>query len=269
VKQRQSGHPRAKRSLGQNFLVDREVIHRILDTVAAGSDESILEIGPGQGALTTGLIQSGARVKAVEYDRDLAAALKEEWKDETRFQLYEEDILRFDWSPLFPLQQIVGNLPYNISSQILIKLYDSPLKPRRAVFMLQKEMAERVIAEAGSSNFGILSVYTSLYASGSIAFIIPPEAFRPRPRIQSAILLLDFDRETDPRIDDMFAFRQLVRRAFNQRRKTLRNSLRSWYDETLDPLFDWQLRPQALSTGQFVDLYLLLRDRIGSADKQP
>ncbi len=253
-----AGPNRAKKSLGQNFLTDSGIIQRILQTIHAGPEQSVIEIGPGRGAITEGLIDSGCRLHCIEYDTQLCQTLGTRYGREKNFSITEADILRFDWSSLLPVNLVVGNLPYNISSQILLKMFEDHQNIDRAVIMLQKEMGDRVVVGPGSRTYGILSVYTAFYGDAKMEFIIPPEVFTPRPKIQSVLLSIDFHRKTDPRVTDRAAFHTLIRTAFNQRRKTLRNSLKKWYSPELDSQFNWQLRPEALSLEAFITLYELL-----------
>lgn len=254
------GFHRAKKSLGQNFLVDEGTIQKIVQCIDAQEGQNIIEIGPGQGSITEGLIRNNCNLHCIEYDSFLYNELKIKYADNSNFSISEADILKYDWDPILPVDQVVGNLPYNISSQILIKLFESHKKIDRAVVMLQKEAGERLTAGPGSKTYGILSVYAAFFSEAHIEFHIPPTVFRPQPKVDSVLVSLQFKNETDARVDNIDLFRQLIRKAFNQRRKTLKNSLKIWYLPEFQEKFPWHLRPEALSVDDFILLYLLLKE---------
>jgi len=254
--------PFAKRSLGQNFLVDPNIIRKIASAINAQPDEKILEIGPGHGALTALLLQSGARLSAIELDSILAAKLKAQYARNQNFFLYEGDALKSSWQPFLPLSQIVGNLPYNIASQLILKFFQNSQMIHRAVFMVQKDFADRLFSEAGSKVYGIVSVYFQLYAKGKILLKIPPSVFRPRPKVDSALIELRPNKELPLPNGDLLLFHSLVRLAFNQRRKTLRNSLKRYYKAELADSFPWEKRPESLALEDFLKLFSLLKESI-------
>ncbi len=218
------GH-RARKRFGQNFLHDVHWIGRIAKAVAAQPGEDIIEIGPGQAALTRELIAGAGKVRAVEIDRDLAAWLKETFAD--TLELIEADALTLDWSSLGrgkPLR-IVGNLPYNISSPLLFKLLEAADNVRDQHFMLQKEVVDRMVAQPGSKTYGRLSVMLQWRYRMSKLFDVPPGAFNPPPKVMSSVVrMIPKAKEDVPEVD--FAlFSSVVAFAFGQRRKTVRNAL--------------------------------------------
>jgi 16S rRNA (adenine1518-N6/adenine1519-N6)-dimethyltransferase len=221
-----------RHALGQHFLADNSFVHRTIALAGLPAGSSVLEIGPGKGALTFPLLDAGYHVTAVEFDRSLAenlAAIAPE-----RLRVEQADFLRFDFSrlpdgPLF----VVANLPYSTGTAILTRLLEMPEKFPRIVVMLQREVAQRLVAGPGSRAYGSLSIFTQMQAEVQMGFSVPPEAFRPPPRVDSAVVRLDLSVAPRFRCADPQAFRRLVRSAFAQRRKTLRNSLGSVYGKEI------------------------------------
>jgi len=224
---------RAKKSLGQNFLVDENVLSRIVSCVAPASEDNILEVGPGRGALTKLLAASGANFLAVEWDRDLLPLLSAEFAGAPNVEIGHGDILRVDLRQLLTSRgagrkwKVAANLPYNISSQVLFRFMEESQLFERLVLMLQKEVGDRLVAPAGCKDYGALTVLLRLHFDIRREFIVKPGAFRPVPKVDSAVL--SFTPLAAPRaeVGDEDFFRRLVKGAFNQRRKTLLNSLRS------------------------------------------
>jgi 16S rRNA (adenine1518-N6/adenine1519-N6)-dimethyltransferase len=224
---------RAKKSLGQNFLIDDNVLSRIVSCVAPTAEDAILEVGPGRGALTKLLAASGARFLAIEWDRDLLPLLAAEFASSPNVEIGHGDILRVDLPQLLESRgagrkwKVAANLPYNISSQVLFRFLECSGLFERLVLMLQKEVGDRLVAPAGCKDYGALTVLLRLHFDIRREFIVRPGAFRPVPKVDSAVL--SFTPLPCPRaeVGDEDFFRRLVKGAFNQRRKTLLNSLRS------------------------------------------
>jgi len=218
---------RAKRRFGQHFLVDRGTARRIVDAAELTGDEVVLEIGPGDGALTGFLLERAASVVAVEIDRDLCVRLRERFGGMSRFSLVEGDVLRVPLHPLLACGSavVIGNLPYQITSPVLFRLLEHRRSIDRAVLTMQWEVARRVAAVPGGREYGILSVLVRLYGDPRRLFDIGPEAFRPRPSVRSSVVRMDFTAPPRIAVEDEMRFRQVVRLAFGQRRKMLRNSL--------------------------------------------
>jgi 16S rRNA (adenine1518-N6/adenine1519-N6)-dimethyltransferase len=222
---------RALKALGQNFLVDRNVLARIVSVVDPQPDESLLEIGPGQGALTRLLVATAGRVVAVELDRRLVPLLRAEFASQSRVEVIEADILKVDLEQLLTERhagqwKVAANLPYNISSQVLFKFLETPLLFSRLVLMLQKEVGDRLVAPPACKEYGILSVFCQLHFDISREILVKPGSFQPVPKVDSVVLR--FTPLARPRADvgDERFFRRLVKAAFSQRRKTLWNCLK-------------------------------------------
>lgn len=225
--------PFAKRSLGQNFLIDKSVVNGIVSSLSLSPDDAVIEIGPGRGALTGELVKSGANVGAIELDHDLADALARTYRDRPGFHLFEADVLDTDLRVVAssicesPRVKLAGNLPYNISTPILRKLFESRDLFSVITVMLQKEVAERIVAAPGSSERGFITVLVERGFTSELLFSVPPGAFRPIPKVTSAVVRLT------PRVlnvEHTFGdeqFEALVSAAFSQKRKTLKNNLSS------------------------------------------
>jgi len=224
---------RAKKSLGQNFLVDDNVLSRIVSCVAPAPEDNILEVGPGRGALTKLLAASGANFLAVEWDRDLLPVLSAEFAGAANVEIGHGDILRVDLDQLLTSRgagkkwKVAANLPYNISSQVLFRFMEESQLFERLVLMLQKEVGDRLVAPAGCKDYGALTVLLRLHFDIRREFIVKPGAFRPVPKVDSAVLSFTPLERPRAEVGDEDFFRRLVKGAFNQRRKTLLNSLRS------------------------------------------
>ena len=214
-----------RKRFGQNFLQDSGVITDILMALNPLSGEKIVEIGPGLGALTRPLLTSLGHLDAIEIDRDLAAALQEELAP--RLTLHLGDVLDFDFQALGTDLRIVGNLPYNISTPLLFHLATFADDLRDIHVMLQKEIVERMVAKPGDSNFSRLSVMIQYRFAVELLIEVPPTAFRPAPKVDSAVVRLMPLRPLPHIARDEKVFARVVAAAFSQRRKTLRNSLSS------------------------------------------
>ncbi len=215
---------RRRHALGQHFLIDPSVAARTVAAAGLTGGSTVLEIGPGRGALTDVLLASGHRVVAVELDHDLAERLRSQGRPE--LTVVEGDFLRLDLGrlPAGPLA-VVANLPYSTGTAIVTRLLEHPESFPRLVVMLQREVAERVTAVPGSRTYGALSVLVALRAVASVVLHVPPSAFRPAPRVDSAVVRIDATPRTRVDVGDEARFRRVVRAAFAQRRKTLRNAL--------------------------------------------
>lgn len=250
---------RARKRFGQNFLHDVGVIERILRAVRAREGEHLVEIGPGQGALTAGLLGSGARLDVIELDRDLVPLLLAAFAVNPRFRLNQGDALRFDFARLSSEPRslrIVGNLPYNISTPLIFHLLGQAALIRDMHFMLQKEVVERLAAQPGSGDWGRLSIMVQYHCQVEHLFNVGSGAFRPAPKVESAIVrLIPHDVLPCPASDHR-ALERVVREAFNQRRKTVRNALKQLLPEAdiTAAGVDGSLRPEQLDLAAFVRL---------------
>lgn len=253
---------RAKKRFGQNFLVDSNVIDKIIHSINPEPEDHIIEIGPGLGALTQPLLKALNRLDVIELDRDVIPELNKLNGNE-RLHIHNIDVLAFDFTEFeqsnFELQKvrIIGNLPYNISTAVLFHL----IKHRNIIqdlhFMLQKEVVERIAAATGSRDYGRLSVMMQLYFRISPLFTVAPQCFRPIPRVESAIVRLTPRTELLIDFNEHDAFADLVRQAFSQRRKTIKNTLKGICDtDQLDAAgIDPGKRPQELAIDDYIRLF--------------
>jgi len=244
-----------RRRFGQNFLVDPRYVARILDSVDPRPGENLIEIGPGLAALTAGLINRARHITAVEIDRDLAARLRENFAS-SQLTLYEADALTLDFAQLGEGLRIVGNLPYNISSPLLFHVAKHADRVRDLHVMLQKEVVARMTAEPATPDYGRLTVALQATFRMTRLFVIPPGAFRPAPKINSAFVRLVPLGDAKPAIADEALFARVVAAAFGQRRKTLRNALSSICDEAVMRAvgIDPAVRGETLSVSDYVRL---------------
>ncbi|MEL6612257.1 MAG: 16S rRNA (adenine(1518)-N(6)/adenine(1519)-N(6))-dimethyltransferase RsmA [Bacteroidota bacterium] len=256
---------RPKKSLGQHFLHDRHAIARIVAALDAKQDDPVVEIGPGTGALTRPLTERFARLVALEVDERAIAVLQAELPD---LNVRHTDVLDADWGSLAEELgasehglTVVGNLPYYITSPILFALLGARRHLRRAVVMMQKEVAERLVAEPGTKAYGILSVQLQLWARPSYLFTVKPGAFSPPPKVDSAVVALDFTGVEEPDVNEN-QLRAVVRTAFGQRRKMLRSSLKGLAKQAPGAIPEpmQTLRPEALAPDEFVALTRALFD---------
>lgn len=248
-----------RKRFGQNFLVDKNIIFKIINSINPKPTETILEIGPGLGALTIPLLELCKTLYAVELDRDVIPILKEATAKVGNLILYEGDVLNFKFEELFSEPKkirCVGNLPYNISSPLIFHL----LKQRQWIFdmhfMLQKEMVQRICATSGTKEYGRISVMVQYYCKTEALFIIKPMAFNPAPKVDSAIIRLTPYETLPIKANDEIKFANLVRDAFNQRRKTISNSLKGIVsvDQLISLGIDPKIRPEQLSVAEFVKM---------------
>ncbi|MCW8126883.1 16S rRNA (adenine(1518)-N(6)/adenine(1519)-N(6))-dimethyltransferase RsmA [Microbulbifer halophilus] len=252
---------RARKRFGQNFLVDENIIEKIVRAVAPKESDNLVEIGPGQGAITRLLLQHCPSLTALELDRDLIPMLQFKFRDYPEFRILERDALKFDFDTLSgeagerPLR-IVGNLPYNISTPLLFHLLGFRGRVQDMHFMLQKEVVDRLNATPGNKSYGRLSVMVQYHCRVQGLFPVPPQSFRPAPKVESAIVRLIPHAEPPRPAKDEPLLGRIVSVAFQQRRKTLRNALKPLFPE-LDagglPV-DASRRPETLSVQEFVDL---------------
>ncbi len=251
------GRHQARRRFGQNFLIDIGVIERLVRAIAPTADQALVEIGPGQGALTEHLVGRCGALQLVEIDRDLVAWLSERFPDVT---IHSADALKVRYDTLFEPPRrfrVVGNLPYNISTPLLFHLLTFAPWIEDAHFMLQDEVVQRLAARPGERDWGRLGVMMQYRCQVEPLFGVPPEAFRPRPRVNSRIVRLRPHEQLPHPAADEQLLAQIVRAAFSQRRKTLRNALKSvpGARELLDAghlSVDLTRRPETLSVADFV-----------------
>lgn len=243
----------AKKRFGQNFLNDQAVITALVDAIAPCHDDVMVEIGPGLGALTQPLLKKLDHLHVVEIDRDIISWMQGHYPA-GRLTIHASDALKFDFSSLAPRLRVVGNLPYNISTPILFHLLDKVASVIDMHFMLQKEVVERMVAAPSSSAYGRLSVMLQYRLQMEYLFTVPPDAFDPAPKVESAFVRAVPHAVLPYPARDEVLFAKVVTAAFGQRRKTLRNTLKGILDDAgftalgLDP----QLRAENLPVAQFV-----------------
>jgi 16S rRNA (adenine1518-N6/adenine1519-N6)-dimethyltransferase len=252
-------HQRPRKRFAQHFLVRPEVADRIVALANLGGSEAVLEIGPGRGALTARLAAVARELWLVEIDRDLSATLRERFAADPRVHVLEGDILRVDLAALLPSPTVVvANLPYNISTPVLMRLLQAPALFSRLVLMLQREVAARLGAGPGTKTYGALSVMVQLVADVRTAFNVGADAFSPRPRVDSSVVVIEPRQPATLTAAELAGVRRVVRTAFAQRRKQLGNALASLgaaLPPALDQLgIDPRRRPETLSAGEFVAL---------------
>ncbi len=246
----------ARKRFGQNFLHDQNIIRKIVQSIAPQPTDHLVEIGPGQGAITRQLLAQVGRLDAVELDRDLAVYLQQTLGTDARFSLHQGDVLKFDFARLTDQPRslrIVGNLPYNISTPCMFHLLESAPLIRDMTFMLQKEVVERLAAQPGDPHYGRLGLMMQYYCQVEPLFDVPPTAFIPQPKVCSAIVRLTPHAIPPVQVQDVTCLQEVIRVAFNQRRKTLKNSLGALISEAqLESLdVDVRLRPENLSLAEY------------------
>ncbi|WP_343722935.1 16S rRNA (adenine(1518)-N(6)/adenine(1519)-N(6))-dimethyltransferase RsmA [Herbaspirillum seropedicae] len=253
-----------RKRFGQNFLTDEMVLHDIITSIAPAADDAMVEIGPGLAAMTALLLEGLRHLHVVELDRDLVERLKKRF-DAARLTVHSADALKFDFSTI-PVPEgrklrVVGNLPYNISSPLLFHLAEIAPQVQDQHFMLQKEVVERMVAEPGSKAYGRLSVMLQWRYHMELLFVVPPTAFDPPPKVDSAIVRMI--PLAQPLACQQALLEQVVTKAFSQRRKVIRNCVAGLFseDELHQVGIDPQARPEAVPMEQFVALANLLAAR--------
>ncbi|HYH80051.1 MAG TPA: 16S rRNA (adenine(1518)-N(6)/adenine(1519)-N(6))-dimethyltransferase RsmA [Longimicrobium sp.] len=264
--------PRAKRALGQNFLIDPNLQRKIVAAIEPGPNDEVLEIGPGVGALTRHLAGTVRRLVLVELDNGLAARLREEYAGDPSIEVVNEDVLdvpleRISSDPA--ALKVIGNIPYNITTPILFSLLERTPRPREIVLMVQREVADRILEPAGSKTYGALAVGVQAVADVSRVMNVSRDAFRPVPDVMSSVVRIV--PHNPPRLtpQDEASLRELTRAAFQQRRKQFQRILRDAYHLSVDDVeqvgraagMDLVQRPETFSPQKFIDLARVLRDR--------
>ena len=263
---------KAKKSLGQNFLKDASVIEAIADGTGCGPLDTVVEIGPGLGALTDALSERAGKVVAVELDDRLIPVLNTKFALRDNVQIVHADILKFDWSGVSAetggTLRIAGNLPYYITTPILLGILEKDVPAENITVMVQKEVADRIVAPPGGKDYGVLSVSLQYYADVRKILDVPAECFSPRPKVDSAVVVLDLKKERALLKEEEPVFFRFVKQAFSQRRKTLPNSLAGFggmdksavegflYSHGIDP----KRRAETLSVEEYINLSKELRN---------
>jgi 16S rRNA (adenine1518-N6/adenine1519-N6)-dimethyltransferase len=256
---------RPLKSLGQNFLVDNNIIDKIIQSAAIKPDECVLEIGPGRGALTEFLARKAGRLVLIEYDHALAADLKARYEGDPRVTVVDADILAVDLAAVLGDAtgwKVVANLPYNISTAVLFRLMEVRGRLARMILMLQKEVGDRLVAAPNCSDYGVTTVLLGLWFDMRREFIVAPGCFHPRPKVDSAVLSFVPLQDSRVPVGDEEIFRRVVKGAFAMRRKTLINCLKAAELTGVDKLrgilaecgIDGQRRGETLSLDEFAAL---------------
>jgi 16S rRNA (adenine1518-N6/adenine1519-N6)-dimethyltransferase len=259
---------RAKRSLGQNFLVDPNYQRKIIDVIDPQAGDHIIEIGPGSGALTQHIAGRVSSLTLVELDDQLAAALQVKYGERADVTVVHEDVMRVDLGAVAS-SKIVGNIPYNITSPLIFKLLERQARPAKLILMVQKEVADRIAARPGHGEYGALTVGVQSVASAERLFVVPSGAFRPAPKVDSAVVQIVPHRPPILSDSEEADLRSLTRAAFSWRRKQFQNILRNAPGFGLTPDQVKQIeaatnlhmsdRPEQLSPAEFITLSRALR----------
>jgi 16S rRNA (adenine1518-N6/adenine1519-N6)-dimethyltransferase len=271
---------RPRKRFGQHFLAQTRTAERIVESAGLKDSDVVVEIGPGLGALTQFILPRVRRLDLVELDRDLATYLKESISStECRFFVHQQDVLEFDFVAVSreEAQQLIilGNLPYNITSPLIFHLLESMSSLKRAVFMVQKEVGERLAADPGTKDYGVLSVLLGACARVTPLFSVGPTQFYPHPKVDSLVLRIDLDPDRSMDASSFNRLRRIVNAAFQQRRKTLQNSLKSLVGKNailMEKVFersgiDPMRRPETLSSDEFLNLAGALQVESGLDEK--
>lgn len=243
-----------RKRFGQHFLENKSIIEKIVQAINPKQNQHLIEIGPGQGAITFEILNITRQLTVIELDRDLIPELKTKSSAIGKLDIYQADVLKFDFHQLNQSHlRILGNLPYNISTPLLFHLIDYLDEIQDMHFMLQKEVAERIAAKSGSKDYGPLSVILQYFCEAEMLFFIPPTAFYPPPKVESAFIRLT-PKSPLLKANSLKNFKEIVHLAFNQRRKMLRNSLKKVMteNEIMSLNIDPQSRPEVLSVQDFV-----------------
>jgi 16S rRNA (adenine1518-N6/adenine1519-N6)-dimethyltransferase len=259
---------RAKKSLGQNFLVDPNYQRKIIEALHLGPQDTVIEIGPGTGALTDHIVGSVAHFIAIELDDQLAAALQRKYGGREDFTLIHQDVMEVDLGDVADTK-VVGNIPYNITSPLIFRLLERDVRPRELVLMVQKEVADRIVSPAGASDYGALTVGIQSVADVERLFVVPRGAFRPVPNVDSAVVRIVPHRPPALSASEELDLRSLTRAAFSWRRKQLQNILRNADGFGLSPDDVQRIeqrtglrmtdRPEQVSPARFIELSRVLR----------
>lgn len=251
---------KAKKHLGQNFLVDKYFISKIVDVINISDRYGIVEIGPGLGALTQYIITHCKKLNVIEYDHDIIPILRQNCQHLGSLNIYHQDVLSFNFNELYNKEQkkliIAGNLPYNISSPILFYLSKFTDIISHTVFMLQKEVVQRICASPGTKQYGRMSVMLQYVFDTEALFEVPPEAFNPKPKVVSQIVRLTPKNKIEHKAKDIEHLSQIVKAAFSQRRKTIKNTLKNIADLSIleSSGIPPNNRPETISVDQYVTL---------------
>lgn len=247
---------KARKRFGQNFLNNYVIINQIIDSIGVCKTDKLIEIGPGLGALTKPLLNLTDHLIAIEIDRDLHTYLSSLNQKKVQLELIQMDALEVDYSRWGDVLRIVGNLPYNISTPLLLHLMDYAQSIKDMHFMLQKEVVSRLAVQPGSKAYGRLSVVIQYYCQVEHLFDVPPEAFDPKPKVDSAFVrLIPYTKSPYPEVD-IKKLEAVVKQAFSMRRKTIANNLKNLLnqEQLIDLKIDPKLRPEQVTIAEYINL---------------
>ncbi len=263
-----------KKGLGQHFLIDRNILNKMIRMAHVNENDVILEIGPGLGEMTIGLAKKVKKVVAIEIDPNLAEILKKKVTDCPNIEIVKGDILKVDFNKLLHHEndpvKVVANLPYQISTPLLFRFIESREIFSTLNLMLQKEVAERLVALPGRKEYGPLSIFVQMVSNLSILFFVEPTAFFPPPKVESAVIQMSWKEKPTAEVNDEAWFKKIVKGCFGYRRKTLANALKH-SGLPLPPDMDLRIkkigvdpqrRPETLSIQEFANLSEILRDKV-------
>ena len=262
---------RFTKSLGQNFLVDQNIVRDIVKGAEVSKEDYVIEIGPGVGTLTKELLKEAASVTAIELDDKLLPILKEELKEYENFHLIHGDATKVQLDAVYPGKEIklVANLPYYVTTPIITKILNDKVAFSSLTIMIQKEVAERMDAVPGTKDYGSLSVLVQYYCDTKIVRSVPPESFIPRPKVDSTVIRLTKLEKPRAHVEDEALFFKIVRMVFTMRRKTLSNNLKSlgytreFIEEVLEAAgIDLKARGETLSVEKFAELSNVIKERV-------
>ena len=250
---------RARKRFGQNFLVDQHVLTRIAEFIAPTPEQHLVEIGPGQGALTDYIVKEAGQLDLIELDRDLIGGLEQKYGHLSHCTIHQADALKFNYPSICNQPKslrVIGNLPYNISTPLLFHLLDHAELIQDMTFLLQKEVVQRITAPVNSSHYGRLAIMTQYHCQTLAIFDVPPEAFQPQPKVHSAFVFLKPHTEKPYPANSLNTLGHVVTTAFSQRRKTISNSLKKIFStEQLHALnINPKSRPQELTLAEYVTI---------------
>jgi len=246
---------KAKKKFGQNFLVDRYFISRIVNEINPKEENNILEIGPGKGAITEPILKKTNHISVVEIDPDMIKILKHKISTKN-ISILAEDVLGINDEFFEKFNKIIGNLPYYIATEIILKLTKIYSSSSELYFMVQKEVAERITANPSNKSFGRLSVILQYYFDTELLFELPPEAFSPQPKITSAFIRLIRKKRVSPKVINKDNFEQIVKMAFSQKRKTIKNNFKNilFEKDFINLEISPKIRSETLAIDQFIKL---------------
>mgnify|MGYP001200278811 CR=1 FL=1 len=243
-------HIKPKKKWGQNFLIDKNICNKIVSTLNIKSDDCILEIGPGKGAITELISKKVKKIIGVEIDKNLCNILEQ--KNIPNLEIVNQDILKTNIEK-YNCKTIVGNLPYYITSPIIFNFFESGTQWEKMFFLIQREVAERITAKPGSKSYGRLSIMTQIFSKPQILFNISANVFRPIPKVESSFICLE--KNTDRKIHDYNRFRDIIRLIFNKRRKKLKNSITPEMQLNIDLIPELlDKRPEEISVDKYIEL---------------